>query len=182
VQEVSVPVVVLRCLLMLAAALLATVPALAQTTAAAPDLSVGYATLWDVTSEDSSADPYKGWVVSGAYPLLWPRLSLVGEAGSQTRSTITAETQRVTAILGGPRFALIGGRLAAFGQLLIGMERFAEPGLTESGLAIQPGGGVDFWITQMLGARAQADYRWAQEGGDTYKEWRLSVGAVWRWR
>jgi hypothetical protein len=34
----------------------------------------------------------------------------------------------------------------------------------------------------MLGARAQADYRWAQEGGDTYREWRLSVGAVWRWR
>jgi hypothetical protein len=182
VQEVSVRVVVLRCLLMLVSVLSAIVPALAQTTAPSPDLSASYATLWDVTSEDSSADPYKGWVVSGAYPFLWRRMSLTGEVGSQTRSTITDETQRVTAILGGPRFGLIGGRVAAFGQLLIGMERFAEPGLTESGLAIQPGGGVDFWVTSTLGARAQADYRWAHEGGDTYKEWRLAVGAVWRWR
>jgi hypothetical protein len=178
---VSVRVVVSRCLLTLASVLVAIAPALAQSTAS-PHLSASYATLWDVTSEDSSADPYKGWVVSGAYPFLWPRLSLAGEAGSQTRSTITDETQRVTAILGGPRFALTAGRLAAFGQMLIGMERFTEPGLTESGLAIQPGGGVDFWITPAIGARAQTDYRWAHEGGDTYKEWRVSIGAVWRWR
>ena len=64
----------------------------------------------------------------------------------------------------------------------MGAERFSEPGFSETGLALQPGGGVDVGLTDRLALRAQADYRWVRVGANatdpavTIDEWRVGIG------
>ncbi len=153
-------------------------PAAAQTVAA-PDVSIGYSTLRDVTSGDSIRDPYDGWLASVAHPFGWRRLAVAAEVGSNSRTNLAGEVQRISAFLGGARVALAGSRrLTVFAQALVGMERFSEPGFSESGVAVQPGAGLDVGIWSRLGARVQGDYRIASEGDATYRELRFSVGAV----
>lgn len=140
------------------------------------ELSVGYAYLHE--QPDSNTYP-NGWVASGAGRLLG-RLMVVGEVGGNYRKNLVDETQRLHAFLGGVRYRIGGGsRAGAFVQGLAGIERFTEPGLTQTGFAIQPGGGFDLRLVRSLGVRAQADYRIAKQDDVTFKETRVSVAAVW---
>lgn len=119
-----------------------------------------------------------GWVVTGSQRLGSGRLSGVGEFGISSRENSVDETQRLVAILGGARFGLLASaRMLVFAQALVGVERFSEPGLTESGLAIQPGAGLDWTMWSRYFLRVQGDYRVARQTGGTFKELRAFVGA-----
>jgi len=148
-------------------------------TGSAPNVSIGYSALRDVTSDESDTDPYTGWVASAAVPFWLTRLSIVGEAGSNARTNVVSETERLTAFLGGARIGITNRwRLKTWGQALVGVERFSEPGFNESGLAVQPGAGVDVQLVSRVGARVQADYRIARQTAATYREFRVAVSAV----
>jgi hypothetical protein len=68
-------------------------------------------------------------------------------------------------------------RVTLFAQVLAGLERFSEPGLAQSGPAVQPGAGVDMYVSRTVFLRAQGDYRWSQSGGTTFHAYRV-VGAI----
>jgi hypothetical protein len=119
-----------------------------------------------------------GWVATGSQRLGSGRISGVGEFGISTRDNFVDEKQRLVAILGGARFGLLASaRMLVFAQALIGVERFSEPGLTESGLAFQPGAGIDWTLWSRYFLRAQGDYRLSRQTGGTFKELRAFVGA-----
>jgi len=119
-----------------------------------------------------------GWVVTGSQRLGLGRLSGVGEVGVSSRDNFFAEQQRLLAVLGGAKFGLLAsGPMTIFAQALIGIERFSEPGLTESGLAIQPGAGLDWTLWSRYFLRVRADYRMARQTGGTFNELRAFVGA-----
>jgi hypothetical protein len=119
-----------------------------------------------------------GWVVTGSQRLGSGRFSGVGEFGISSRDNFFDEQQRLLGLLGGARFGLLGSpRMTLYAQALIGLERFSEPGLTESGLAIQPGAGLDWTIWSQVFIRVQGDYRMALQDGGTFTELRALVGA-----
>jgi hypothetical protein len=154
--------------------------AAAQPAGAVADLSGGYAWLREQPPGDVDSNTYPtGWLVSGAFRLAGPMM-VVGEVGGNYRTNAVDESAHLHAFLGGVRFGI--GRWergAAFVQGLAGMERFTEPGLTQSGFAVQFGGGFDLKLKGHLGARTQLDYRIADEDGYTFKETRVSIGVVW---
>jgi hypothetical protein len=150
---------------------------------AVADLSGGYAWLHEKPPSDAESETYPtGWVASGAFRFAGSMM-VVGEVGGNYRTNAADESAHLHAFLGGVRFGI--GRwehAAVFVQGLAGMERFTEPGLTQSGFAVQFGGGVDLKLKGALGARTQIDYRVADEDGYTFKETRFSFGAVWSFR
>lgn len=154
-------------------------PARAQRPLGSGDIAGSYSSLTDVTTDTSSDDPYRGWLVSGSWPVLWPRLLATGELDNHTRTNDVDETSRLLGVLGGARYIVWrNSRLAAFGQAQFGVERFSEPGFDESGFAMQPGGGVDVRMMSSLAVRVQADYRFSTQNQVDYREVRLAVGAV----
>lgn len=154
-------------------------PAVAQ---ASPPKTIagGYSVLRELDTPGATANDYtKGWFVSVGHPFALQRLSLVGEIGGNYRRNLLKEVQRLHAFLGGARFTVArSSRLTIFAQGLVGIERFAEPGFNESGIAVQPGGGVDLSLFKSVGVRVQGDYRIARQGDTNFKEARVVVGAV----
>jgi hypothetical protein len=145
------------------------------------DVSGGYSSLTDITTSDSSSNRYAGWLVSASWPILGPKFRVTGEVDSNWRKNVVDETQRLTGFLGGLRFSLTqSNRLTTFAHAQVGVERFSEPGFTESGVAYQPGAGVDVHLTPSLGVRAQIDMRFSTQGDARYREVRVAVGAVLR--
>jgi hypothetical protein len=119
-----------------------------------------------------------GWLVTGSHRIGIGRLSAVGELAVNRRENFLGETQQLVGILGGASYPLLSSpRMTIFAQALVGLERFSEPGFTESGLAIQPGVGLDWSLGARLFMRAGADYRLARQTGGTFKELRGIVGA-----
>ena len=119
-----------------------------------------------------------GWLVTGSHRIGIGRLSAVGELAVSRRENFFGETQQLVGLLGGASHPLLSTRrMTLFGQALVGLEKFSEPGFTESGLAIQPGVGLDWAIGARLFVRAGADYRLARQTGGTFKELRGIVGA-----
>jgi hypothetical protein len=91
-------------------------------------------------------------------PFTTGTLSAVGDLGFNWFDGTT-----VSSYLGGVRYQLSFGRVAPFGQFLLGAEHCC--GATD--FAIQPGFGVDITITPLVGFRGQVDFRnVALEGGD----------------
>ncbi len=118
-----------------------------------------------------------GWLVAGSQPLGLGRLAAAGELGVSRRENVVGETQRLLAVLGGVTVGLVTtGRTTIFGQALVGLERFSEPGLTESGLAVQPGAGLDWALSPRYFLRVQGDYRMSRQTGGTFNELRFAVG------
>jgi hypothetical protein len=140
----------------------------------------GYGFLRDLgAGATPSVDYPRGWFVSGTSQLGLARLSAMGELDVNSRRNLAVETQRIQAYLGGARFRLITlWRVQASAHALVGVERFTEPGFSQSGVAFQPGAGVDVLLWRMLGARVQVDYRITHMGQDTFKEFRVGVGAM----
>ena len=121
-----------------------------------------------------------GWMAGGTFRLGSSRLAAAGEFGVSSRKNAFDETQRLTGLLGGARFTLVQARrVRLFAQALAGLERFSEPGFAESGVAIQPGGGIDLHLSARWFVRAQGDYRWSQTGDATFHTWRVVAGLGW---
>jgi hypothetical protein len=80
-----------------------------------------------------------------------------------------------------PRYSLMAGvrvrfptaRVTPFAQFLIGHAPLDD-------LALQPGGGIDWFISPRLGVRAAADFKIAGDDGETYKGGRLLTGIALR--
>ena len=144
------------------------------------NLAAGYSYLREIGSDGATYG--KGWLVSAA-TRPGPAISWVGEIGGSYRAP-AGLTQKLLSYLGGARFSRSLGAIAPFAQVLAGAERFSEPGFSETGLAVQPGGGVDVALASRLALRGQLDYRWVRVAGEsgspaeTFKEWRLGLGVV----
>ena len=159
-------------------------PAAAQPAPKA-EVSFGYVLLRD---QDIYRETFPlGWNVDVALRLN-TRLTIVGEVGGAYRNLDllgSAFDLSVHTLLAGPRLsAWRSGRLSTFGQVLVGDARvrgsvFGETGSTTV-LALQPGGGVDVRLTDLLGVRIAGDYRRLLAEGADEKEFRFVVGAVLR--
>ncbi|HZR23382.1 MAG TPA: hypothetical protein VFA59_07340 [Vicinamibacterales bacterium] len=107
-----------------------------------------------------------GWFASGGIGVTqW--LTAVGDVSRHARSTLGIDLSTY-AVLGGPRASARIGRVTEFGQVLVGLNHASSTvvGITsgDSGLAIQPGGGLDYPLSRRFAVRAQVDYR-AIRGG-----------------
>jgi hypothetical protein len=121
----------------------------------------------------------KGWVATVDRQLRHGRLAVVGEVGGNYRTNLVVETASLYGFLGGLRIDLVRfGPARVFVQGLVGLERFAEPGLSERGLALQPGGGIDLAVTHRIAIRTEGDFRAAREEGVTFREGRVTFGLV----
>jgi hypothetical protein len=139
----------------------------------------GYSHLRDLGANEAPAQDYRGWMASVTRQLGTSRIGIAGEVTTNSDKNIVDETQRLTAVLGGVRFRLLGtARLEVFARALAGIERFSEPGFDATGFAFQPGGGVDVRLAGPMGLRAQTDYRVVREGGSTFNELLIGIGAV----
>lgn len=97
---------------------------------------------------------------------------LVAEAGAHYSG---AGTYAIVTVLGGFGATLrTRGRVAPFGQFVMGLERCCG----ENAMAFQPGGGIDYWLTPMFAVRGQIDFRIARYSGENFNETRLAFGVV----
>jgi hypothetical protein len=165
---------------LLAAVVLALAARPASAQSSATTAAGGYSYLRDLgAGATPSTDYASGWFVAVTRQIGFRRLALMGEIGANSRENLAIEVQRLTAFLGGARVSLVRiSRLETYAVALVGVERFSEPGFSESSLAFQPGAGVDVPIWKALGARAEADYRIARKDGITFKEVRIITGTI----
>ena len=123
-----------------------------------------------------------GWAVNASYTFLWKeRVGPAFDIGRNERSNIVGETQALSAWLVGARIDIVRTRwFTPFAHVLFGQETFEEPGFSETGFAIQPGGGVDVALWKGLGIRAQGDYRFVEYDGDDgrYRNARAFLGVL----
>jgi len=128
---------------------------------------------------DFPAETYDtGWAVAigGTF---WKGLGGVFDFGANRKTNIVDEEQEIEYYLFGPRYDITSSRwLRTYGQVLFGRETFTEPGFSERGLAIQPGGGVDVYVWRGIGARFQIDYRITDYDEARFKDWRVFFGGV----
>jgi hypothetical protein len=162
-----------------------TVPAAAQEQWADQrgNVAVGYGILHDSDAEETFPT---GWMftVTGNVGKM---LGIVGEVGGSYKSVDFLGSDanlRVHSFLGGIRFMNQAQRAIPFAQFLVGAATrnasFALVDLSETstGLAFQPGGGVDIRANEKFGLRVQGDYRIIRSDGETSNEFRFAVGAV----
>jgi hypothetical protein len=151
----------------------------AQTTEPATHLAASYSYLKEQGIGGAAATMYpQGWVATVDFRI-GGRIAAVGEAGGSYRSNAGVETQSLYGFFGGIRVDVWRvGPAHIFAQALVGLEDFREPGFSEHGLAVQPGGGVDLNLTRRLAIRVEGDFRAAREEGVTFKESRVSAGVV----
>ena len=144
-------------------------------------LAGGYSGLRDLGSGATPAATYpRGWFVAGSHPIgLWG-LEATGDLSRHARDQFGIQTTTLTAVLGGVRRPLLTRpRVRTFAQVLVGFERFAEPGFDDRGPAFQPGVGVDIGVARRVAARVQIDYRLTRMSGAGFREVRTVIGAVW---
>lgn len=167
-------------LVLLAAILLVVARPVAARQAGRTTIAGGYGFLRDLgEGATPSVDYPAGWFLSGTYQVGLARLSAMAELDVNSRRNFAIETQRLRAYLGGARVRLVTlWRITAFAHALVGVERFSEPGFSDSGVAFQPGASVDVRVWRSLGARAQADYRVTRVSPSTFKDFRVGLGAV----
>ena len=162
----------------LALVVTAAVPDAARAQEPKATVAGGYVYFQQLTTGELSEPAYPfGWAATSALRLAGSRVSAVGEFGISYRTNEFDELHTLMAALGGARVTLYrSNRLALFAQALAGLERFAEPGFTESGIAVQPGAGVDLYVSSKVFIRAQGDYRWSQPNDATFHAYRVFAG------
>jgi opacity protein-like surface antigen len=138
------------------------------------DVSGGYSFLRDQSVEEN----FHGWVAS-ATGNFSPLFGITGEIGGNYKTVQILGTDlnfSVHSYMAGPRFTARGSAgFTPFAQLLVGAARASGSvlGFSASGteFAMQPGGGVDFWLQPNVGIRAGGDYRriFAEEGADEFR-------------
>ena len=127
-----------------------------------------------------------GWVFA-ATGNLTRHVALVGEVGGGYKHVGVDPTFEVSlrdySFLGGARFeGLASPRVVIFGQILAGTASF---GVTAGGRsdsefvwAVQPGGGLDVYLTRNIGIRTQGDFRTNWDKGETANQFRFAIGGV----
>jgi hypothetical protein len=156
-------------------------PALAQAASDPPwQIAISYSYLQEQGLGGAPSTTYpKGWVATVGRQLGHGRFAVVGEVSDNHRTNLVVETASLYGFLGGLRIDLVRfGPARLFVQGLVGLERFVEPGLSERGLALQPGVGVDLAVTRRIAIRAEGDFRAAREEGVTFREARGTFGLV----
>lgn len=176
------------------------------------EVSGGYMFMRDFNGNDALGEDLNfpaGWYASGAVNLSqW--FGLVGEGAGSYKNDYDfvmdgltfSNRLRVYTFMGGPRFFRKVGRVAPFGQMLVGaahmraktalpdeyIEIFGARTLsdTATNFAMQPGGGVTVFLTERVGVRAQADYRsiidFAGDNENEYmNEFRFITGFTLHW-
>lgn len=137
-------------------------PAFAQDTRPAVEISGGYSFLRDQDIEEN----LHGWLASVSGNVTrW--LGIVGEVGGNYKTVTLFDTDfdfSVHSFMAGARFSARGpGNVTPFGQVLVGAARGSISVLDESEssteFAVQGGGGVDFWVRPRLAIRVGGDYR-----------------------
>ena len=163
-------------------------PALAQQTAPPPppstdtgpvepktNLMFGYAYMRDYSWEEHLL---LGWVATLSHRLT-NNLSIVGEAGgSHGEKGTTGFTIQRYAFMGGLKLSGGEGQLRPFFQVIGGYSRQGGDVGIANGFAIQPGGGVDFALTEKINLRGQGDFRILRENGENWTAYRFSGGLV----
>jgi opacity protein-like surface antigen len=147
----------------------------------AVEVSAGYTFMTDLSDGPEDLNFPAGWYAAAAFNVnRW--FGIVGEASGNYKNdfsigyedyTFTSDA-RVHAFMAGPRFFVKSGRVVPYAQILVGVARlhvdtmFAGPYFpptthrvisSDTQLALQPGGGVSFLVTERLGIRVGADYR-----------------------
>jgi hypothetical protein len=127
----------------------------------------------------------RGWLFAGTGNLT-PHVALVGEVGGSYKHVGVEDFEvslRDYSFLGGVRFqAPASPRIAIFGQVLAGTASFGVKagGQSDSEFvwAVQPGGGLDVYVTRHVGIRTQADFRTNWDQGETANQFRFAIGGV----
>ena len=169
------------------------------------ELSGGYVLMRDTSTENRYP---RGWYASGGMNMnQW--FGLFAEAGGSYRSLDDtfldgagrlAEKAQVYTVLGGPRFFHKTGRLVPFAQVLVGAatRRLQQtttlagegPGAgvntwkhSSTSFAIQPGGGLEVYLTEGLGVVVEGDYRSIIDQNDdsVWHELRVLTGFTFLW-
>jgi opacity protein-like surface antigen len=173
--------------------LVSTAPTGAQTPRL--DLSGAYAYTHD---QDRSESFPAGWVATATGNVNdW--IGVVTEFSSSQRTCRQCErgpftsaefrgtdrNLRVFTFMAGPRVASRAMSLVTpFAQVLVGGAHISGgvqfDGALTTGLAYQPGGGVDVNVTPALGLRLQGDYRIVRTNGHNGGVTRIAAGLVWR--
>jgi hypothetical protein len=141
------------------------------------EMYAGYSYLNDPTNSVVAATAgdtslTAGWVAGAAVPLSgW--LSAVAEAGGsyKTLATIDSDVRlSVLSFMAGARASARIGPFIEFGQVLVGAVRGSgsEFGLTVSNtaVALQPGGGLDWPFGRHFASRLELDFRTINASGD----------------
>lgn len=160
-------------------------PAAAQRAGGA-EIAGGY----QLSSSEDLLDP-QGWFLSGGYDLtrVFAVVAEVSEAGDRVAIGVPelsdfgllpdGEVLEVSmedrAVMGGVRAAFRRRPIMLFSRFLIGMERFTTGvsffgaefvDLSDTGLSVQVGGGLDIDITEHLAVRILGDWRRTRLGGE----------------
>ncbi len=137
----------------------------------------------------NAAQTYSGWAVS-AGAVLDGTVGLVGEVASSytTMNSLGIDVALTElSFLGGPKVvAHRVGAVTPFVQVLAGGVRLTGSAptilgtisLSDTNVAVQPGGGVDVRVSPRVGLRLQGDYRMLFVTGGTSPRVRLLVGLV----
>jgi len=160
-------------------------PAAAQQPTPKVEVSLGYVVVRD---QDIYRETFPlGWNVEVA--TRWTRrLNIVGEVGGAYRNLDLLGTRfdlSVHTFMAGLRLSgWQRGRLAPFAHILgggarVGARVFGEGG-SSTMLALQPGGGVDVRLTDLVGVRIGGDYQLILSGIRPDIEFRVVTGAVFR--
>ena len=129
--------------------------------------------------------PY-GWVFSATGDLT-RSVAIVGEVGGSYKHVGVDPAFDVHlydySFLGGARFqGLASPGVSVFAQILAGPALFgvraAGQGDSEFVWAVQPGVGLDVYVTRNLGIRAQGDLRTNWDNGETANQFRFAIGGV----
>lgn len=116
----------------------------------------------------------RGWN-GGAEWIVIPHVGVALDASGYYRSGVTEYD-----FLVGPRVSATFGKARPFAQLLFGVTRVNENGLTENPLAAGGGGGVDYRIFHNFSWRVQGDYIRTHYLNANQNNIRASTGLVFR--
>jgi opacity protein-like surface antigen len=158
---------------------LVALPLAAQDTPRA-EIGAGYSAMRDSDAEEWFP---VGWAVDVAVnPSSW--FGIVGEVGGHYK-TVDFDgfdvDLRVHTFMGGARFTGRGNpRVTPFGQVLAGAARESFDGISQNVFAVQPGVGVNLYITDTVGVRLQGDFRglYDKDFEDWTSEARFTGGVV----
>lgn len=105
-------------------------------------------------------------------------INLVGEASGSHGDTVNGFTIQRYAFLGGLKVIGGEGQVRPFFQVLGGLSRQGGDVGELNGIALQPGGGADFFMSDRWTFRAQGDFRFIYEEGELRMGYRAMGGVV----
>ena len=162
---------------------------LAPTAASAQDergnVALSYSILYDSDIEETFP---VGWLLALTAHIT-SNMGIVGEVGGNYKS-IEDEfagdvSLKLHSFMGGLRFMSRQANFTPFAQALIGgvnaSVSFDDDSDSSTVFAVQPGAGIDFRVSDALNLRAQADYRYLTNEGESASEFRFAFGAVFGW-